>query len=119
MRNRWERRRLVADRGTIEGVAVAAIFAGGMFVQAIDEALDKHFDKANHSRTGVLDSQELVAYVAHRVPEILNGEKEKEKKKSAKTLKEQREIEEILRASQTPDFFPDFGHMERYPVARK
>ena len=78
---------------------------GGLFPQAVDEALDGKFSDADLSGDGVVDALELAQYVRRRVPALLD-----ELKKSGNFPAEKR------KDMQTPVFFPPEGAMERFPI---
>jgi WD40 repeat protein len=79
---------------------------GGLFPQAVAEALDEKFAVADRSGDGVLDTLELAQYVCRRVP-VLLAELKKQEDFPAKRRKDM----------QTPVFFPAEGALERFPVA--
>lgn len=84
--------------------------SGSFFAQAIKEALDDEFEKANSSRNGTLDMRELAAYVRRRVPEILKEEKEADRQSFGA---------EDKRLTQNPEVAPGLEAIERVPIAQK
>jgi WD40 repeat protein len=83
---------------------------GGPFAQAIEEALNRKFDRADRDHNHVVDSYELVLYVRWRVPQLMEDLKREDPK---------RFNQGDLSKTQTPTSFPDDTAVEAFPLARQ
>lgn len=82
---------------------------GSLFTRAMLEAFGRaKFAEADRNHDNQIDMAELVLFVRHRVPELLE-----EAKKRGRIRKED------MRRQQTPCFYPDQNHIEPIPVAQR
>jgi WD40 repeat protein len=94
---------------------------GSLFVQAINEALDKKFREADRDGDGKLGPAELARYVSWRVPRMLDEVKQSELQRLAdeRGAKADKARAKIRGLKQTPDCFPALEKMDGFPLAVK